>query len=56
MILAFPQHLLRLARAGRTLARYDALTQPEQIAELPAPARMAYRLLRLGTGARGSSG
>lgn len=42
-------HLFRLARAGRTLARYDALLLPEQVAELPLPARVLLRLAKLGS-------
>ena len=39
--------MVRLARAGRTLARYDALADPGQLAQLPAPARMGLRLARI---------
>jgi ubiquinone biosynthesis protein len=42
-------HSYRLARAGRTLARYDALLQPEQVAELPWAARFGLKLARLGS-------
>ncbi|NJM29590.1 MAG: 2-polyprenylphenol 6-hydroxylase [Rhizobiales bacterium] len=41
-------HVWRLLKAGRTLARYDALLQPEQIAELPVPARLALRIAGFG--------
>jgi ubiquinone biosynthesis protein len=41
-------HIFRLARAGRTLARYDALLTPEQIASLPGPARFLLRIAKLG--------
>ena len=41
------RHLGRLARAGRVLARYDALADRKQIAELPWPARLGLRLARL---------
>ena len=41
------KHLVRLGRAGRTLARYDALATPEQLAAVPAPARLAIRLAKL---------
>ena len=41
------RHLFRLARAGRTLARYDALADPQQVAELPAVARLGLRLARI---------
>ena len=43
-------HMARLARAGRTLARYDALLLPEQVAELPWAARAALRIARTGAG------
>jgi ubiquinone biosynthesis protein len=39
---------LRLLRAGRTLARYDALMTAEQLAELPWFARLGLRLARFG--------
>ncbi|MBI2718462.1 MAG: 2-polyprenylphenol 6-hydroxylase [Rhizobiales bacterium] len=42
-------HIARLLRAARTLARHDALLAPDQIAELPAPARLALRLAKFGT-------
>ena len=42
-------HIGRLTRAARTLARYDALLQPEQIAALPLPARVALRILKFGS-------
>lgn len=45
----FLSDIWNLLKAGRTLARYDALLLPEQIAELPWPARAALRLARLGT-------
>ena len=41
-------HLLRLGRAGRALALHDVLTA-EQVADLPWPARGAYRIARLGS-------
>src|SRR4029078_7398701 len=41
-------HLWRLWRAGRTMARHDALSA-EQAASLPWPARCAYGLARFGT-------
>jgi len=50
-MISAPGHILRLARAGLTLARYDALASPEQIAELPWPARFGHGLARrLGGG------
>ena len=42
-------HIYRLAKAGRTLARYDALLLPEQIAELPWLARFGLKLARFGS-------
>ena len=42
-------HMFRLMRAGRTLARYDALLLPEQVAELPWPARFALKLAKFGS-------
>jgi ubiquinone biosynthesis protein len=44
------QHIIRLIRAGRTLARYDALAQGEHIAQLPPPARLLLRLARMSSG------
>ena len=41
------KHLVRLGRAGRTLARYDALATREQLAALPAPARLALKLAKI---------
>ena len=41
------RHLIRLARAGRTLARYDALADPKQIAALPGFARFGLMLARI---------
>ncbi len=41
------KHLWRLGRAGRILARYDALANPQQIAQMPAPVRIAHRLARV---------
>ncbi len=38
-----------LIRAGRTLAAYDALLPPEQIAQLPKAARLGLSLAKLGT-------
>ena len=42
-------HIYRLAKAGRTLARYDALLLPEQIAELPWLARFGLKLAKFGS-------
>ena len=38
----------RLFKAARVFARHDALLLPEQLAALPAPARLAMKLMRLG--------
>lgn len=46
MLSAF-RHLIRLAHAGRTLARYDALADPKQIASLPGIARLGLRLAKI---------
>jgi ubiquinone biosynthesis protein len=43
-------HSWRLLNAGCTLARYDALLSPEQVAELPGLARMALKIARFGRG------
>ena len=43
--------LARLMKAGRTLARYDALLLPEQVADLPWFARLALRMAKFGTSA-----
>jgi ubiquinone biosynthesis protein len=48
---AAPAQIFRLLRAGRTLARYDALLTPEQLAELPLAARAGLKLARLGASA-----
>jgi ubiquinone biosynthesis protein len=42
------RNLWRLARAGWTLARHDALLLPEQIAQLPFPARAVLKIAKLG--------
>ena len=42
------RHAVRLIKAGRTLARYDALLQPQQLASLPWFARLALRMARFG--------
>jgi ubiquinone biosynthesis protein len=39
------RHIPRLFRAARTFARYDVLS-PEQVENLPGPARLGYRLLK----------
>lgn len=43
------RHIIRLVRAGRTLARYDVLLPPQQVADLPPLARFALRLAKLGS-------
>lgn len=43
-------HIARLLKAARTLARYDALLQPEQIRDLPWLARLGLRIARFGAG------
>ncbi len=42
-------HIYRLAKAGRTLSRYDALLLPEQVADLPWLARFGLKLARFGS-------
>ncbi len=42
-------NIFRLLRAGRTLARYDALLQPGQIADLPWFARLGLKVARFGS-------
>ncbi|MGI9463008.1 MAG: ubiquinone biosynthesis protein UbiB, partial [Aestuariivirgaceae bacterium] len=42
-------HVIRLARAGRVMARYDGLVAPEQLAQAPVPAQLALRLAKIGT-------
>ena len=41
----------RLAKAGRTFARYDFFLQPPQVADLPWFARVALRIAKFGAGA-----
>lgn len=48
-MLAPLSHSYRLAKAGRTLARYDALLLPEQIIELPWLARFGLKFARFGS-------
>ena len=43
-------HCIRLARAGRVIARYDGLVAPEQLSDLPAAARLGLRIAKLGAG------
>lgn len=42
------RHFVNLLHAGRTLAAYDALLPPEQLSLLPASARMALSILKVG--------
>ncbi len=49
-VLSSFKHLIRLARAGRVVARYDGLIAPDQMAELPAPARAGLRIAKLFSG------
>ena len=46
------RHIFSLLRAGRTLAKHDALLLPEQIAQLPWLARTALKLAAMGGGRR----
>ncbi|MFO1088697.1 MAG: 2-polyprenylphenol 6-hydroxylase [Hyphomicrobiales bacterium] len=41
--------LFTLAHAGRVIARHDGFLTPEQLAELPAPARLALKVGKIGT-------
>ena len=43
------RHSFALLRAGRTLAAYDALMTPEQIAQLPWAARLGLSMAKFGT-------
>jgi ubiquinone biosynthesis protein len=44
------KNIWRLARAGRTFARYDFFLQPSQVADLPWFARVALRIVKFGSG------
>lgn len=44
----FFTHFFRLARAGRTIARHKVVPEAH-LADLPAPARLAYKIAGLGT-------
>ena len=44
------KHILNLARAGRVIARYDGLAAPDQLAELPAAARLGLNFAKLFAG------
>ena len=46
-------HILRLVRAGRVLARHQALLPREEMDELPRPARVALKVLSLGRRQKG---
>jgi ubiquinone biosynthesis protein len=48
-------NVFRLLKAGRTLALHDALLLPEQIAQLPAPARLALKIAGTGRHRGGDS-
>ena len=43
-------HCIRLMRAGRVIARYDGLVSPEQLAEVPAAARIGLKIAKIGAG------
>lgn len=45
-------NIWRLLRAARVFARHDALLLPEQLAMVPAPARLGLKVLRLGAPAQ----
>ena len=45
------KNIWRLARAGRTMARYDFFLQPEQVSELPWFARALLKTARFGAAA-----
>jgi ubiquinone biosynthesis protein len=48
-------HIFRLIRAGRVLARHQALLPHEELGDLPQPARLALRILSLGRPQKGVS-
>jgi ubiquinone/menaquinone biosynthesis methyltransferase len=48
-------HIFRLMRAGRVLARHQALLPHEELGDLPQPARLALRILSLGRPQKGVS-
>ena len=45
------KNLWRLARAGRTMARYDFFLQPEQVSDLPWFARALLKTAKFGAAA-----
>ncbi len=45
------KNIWRLARAGRTMARYDFFLQPEQVSELPWFARALLKTAKFGAAA-----
>ncbi len=48
--------LAQLARAGRVIARNDGFLTPQQLAEIPAPARLARKLGKIGSRPASTSG
>ena len=48
--------LALLARAGRVIARNDGFLTPEQLADIPAPARLALKLGKIGARPASTSG
>ncbi len=52
-MLRAPGHILRLARAGRVLARHEGVIPESELAEAPLIARLAVRLARIGGRPRG---
>ena len=47
-MIATMKNIWRLARAGRTMARYDFFLQPEQISDLPWFARALLKTAKFG--------
>ncbi len=47
-MLKAPVHIYRLLKAARVLARHGGLATPQQLAQMPLPARLGIRLLALG--------
>ena len=45
------KNIWRLARAGRTMARYDFFLQPEQVSDLPWFARALLKTAKFGAAA-----
>ena len=48
-------HVLRLVRAGRVLARHQALLPREELGEMPPAGRAALMLLSLGRRQKGAA-